>query len=38
LTSHEEKEKLLKTFGALDTDGDGQLTRDELCQGNFQKF
>jgi len=33
LTSHEEKEKLLKTFGALDTDGDGQLTRDELCQG-----
>ena len=33
-STKEEKEKLLETFRALDLDHDGQLTKDELKQGN----
>lgn len=33
LTSEEEKEELLKTFQALDLNGDGQLSREELIKG-----
>mgnify|MGYP003876820667 CR=1 FL=1 len=33
LATKEEKNELLKTFQALDLNGDGQLTREELIQG-----
>lgn len=33
LTSEEEKAELLKTFQALDLNGDGQLSREELVKG-----
>jgi len=31
--SHEERTQLLKTFQALDLNGDGQLSREELIKG-----
>ena len=33
LATKKEKEEMLKTFQALDTNGDGVLSRDELIQG-----
>ena len=33
LTINEEKKDLLKIFKTLDTNGDGQLTREELLNG-----
>ena len=33
LATREEKSELFKTFQALDLNGDGQLTRDELLDG-----
>jgi calcium-dependent protein kinase len=33
----EEKNELLKTFQALDLNGDGELSKDELIQG-YQKI
>lgn len=33
LSTREEKNELMKTFKALDLNGDGQLSRDELIQG-----
>lgn len=35
LATKDEKQELLKTFQALDLNGDGQLTREELIAGNF---
>ena len=35
LASNEERNQLLKTFQALDLNGDGQLSREELITGNF---
>lgn len=33
MATMEEKNELLKTFQALDLNGDGQLTRQELIEG-----
>ena len=33
LATQEEKNELLKTFQALDINGDGKLTREEIVQG-----
>ena len=35
LTSREEKEELQKTFSQLDLNGDGKLSKEELCIGNI---
>jgi len=37
MSTREEKAELLKTFQALDLNGDGQLTREELIEG-YKKF
>lgn len=36
LATKEEKKELLKTFQALDKNGDGQLNREELINGKFE--
>lgn len=36
--SKEEKKDLLKTFQALDANGDGQLTKEELINGSSRIF
>lgn len=38
LTSKQEKEELEKTFKALDKNGDGKLSRQELIDGYTQTF
>jgi len=38
LTTKEEKNELLKTFQALDLNGDGQLSKEELIIGLFIKL
>lgn len=38
LTTKEEKQELLKSFQALDLNGDGQLSKEELIAGNFSYF
>lgn len=35
LSTKEEKQELLKSFQALDTNGDGQLSKEELIAGDF---
>jgi len=38
LTINEEKKDLLKIFKTLDTNGDGQLTREELLNGYWKEI
>lgn len=38
MATREEKNELLKTFQSLDVNGDGQLNREELINGNSKDY
>ena len=38
MTTNDEKNELLKTFKVIDTNNDGQLTKQELIEGFFLFF
>ena len=38
MATKQEKDELLKSFQALDTNGDGQLSKQELVNGTFRIF